>query len=164
MQRCIRHKERNILDHLPEAERPLVQRKLRGAWAQPDVDDARRDLHALARALAKQRPGAAASLREGLEQTLTVNRLGVTGALLRTAESTNPVESMIEIVRDHSRRVKRWSSGEMALRWAAAGMLAAQGQFRRVKGFRQLPQLAAALEKATADEPGLLNLPAAVTA
>ena len=71
---------------------------------------------------------------------------------------------MIEIVRDHSRRVKRWSSGEMALRWAAAGMLAAQSQFRRVKGFRQLPQLAAALEHATADQPGLLDLPAAVTA
>jgi hypothetical protein len=67
-------------------------------------------------------------------------------------------------VRDHSRRVKRWSSGEMALRWAAAGMLAAQDQFRRVKGHRELPQLAAALENATADEPGLLDLPAAVTA
>lgn len=164
IQRCRRHKERNILDHLPEAERPLVQRKLRAAWTQPNADDARRDLHALARALDKQRPGAAASLREGLDQTLTVNRLGVTGSLLKTAESTNPVESMIEIVRDHSRRVKRWSSGEMALRWAAAGMVAAQSQFRRVKGFRQLPQLAAALEQATADEPGLLDVPQAVTA
>ncbi|HEX2307601.1 MAG TPA: hypothetical protein VHI14_04730, partial [Jatrophihabitantaceae bacterium] len=79
-------------------------------------------------------------------------------SLLQTVDSTNPVESMIEIVRDHSRRVKRWSSGEMALRWAAAGMLAAQTQFRRVKGFRELPQLAAALERATADEPGLLHV------
>jgi len=58
--------------------------------------------------------------------------------------------------------VKRWSSGEMALRWAAAGMLAAEGQFRRVKGYRQLPQLASALERATADQPGLLDLPYAV--
>jgi putative transposase len=164
IQRCRRHKERNVLDHLPEAERPLVQRKLRAAWATSDHGQAKAALEALARALAKQRPGAAASLREGLDQTLTVNRLGVTGSLLRTVESTNPVESMIEIVRDHSRRVKRWSSGEMALRWAAAGMLAAQSQFRRVKGFRQLPQLAAALERATADEPGLLDLPATVTA
>ena len=164
IQRCRRHKERNVTDHLPEAERPLVQRKLRAAWAKDAAAEARADLEALARALTKQRPGAAASLREGLDQTLTVNRLGVTGSLLRTAESTNPVESMIEIVRDHSRRVKRWSSGEMALRWAAAGMLAADSQFRRVKGYRQLPQLAAALEYATADEPGLLDLPATVTA
>lgn len=92
---------------------------------------------------------------------MTVNRLGVTGSLLRTVESTNPAESMIEIVRDHSRRVKRWQHGEMALRWAAAGMLAAQEQFRRVKGYRQLPQLLAALEAATAEEPGLLTAPAA---
>jgi putative transposase len=77
-------------------------------------------------------------------------------------ESTNPVESMIEIVRDHATRVKRWGSGEMALRWAAAGMLAAESQFRRVKGYRELPQLARALERATAEEPGLLDL--AVTA
>jgi putative transposase len=69
---------------------------------------------------------------------------------------------MIKIVRDHSRRVKRWSSGEMALRWAAAGMLAAQARFRRIKGYRQLPQLVAALETATADEPGLLGLHHAV--
>jgi len=129
-----------------------------------DAAAAHAELESIARGLAKQRPGAAASLREGLEATLTVNRLGVGGSLLATLESTNPVESMIEIIRDHSRRVKRWSSGEMALRWAAAGMLAAQAQFRRVKGFRELPQLAAALKTATADEPGLLHLPAAVTA
>ncbi len=70
---------------------------------------------------------------------------------------------MIEIVRDHSRKVKNWSSGEMALRWAAAGMLAAEGQFRRVKGYRQLPQLATARDRARPlDQPGLLDLPHAV--
>jgi transposase-like protein len=152
-QRCRRHKERNILDHLPEAERPLVQRKLRAAWAKPTADQAKSDLESLARSLARQRPGAAASLREGLDDTLTVNRLGVTGSLLKTVDSTNPVESMIEIIRDHSRRVKRWSSGEMALRWAAAGMTAAQAQFRRVKGFRQLPALARALEQHVGYQP-----------
>ena len=89
-----------------------------------------------------------------------MNRLGVTDSLLRTVESTNPAESMIEIVRDHSRRVKRWQDGEMALRWAAAGMLAAEGQFRRVKGYAQLPALLAALVAATADEPGLLTVEA----
>jgi len=164
IQRCRRHKERNVTDHLPEAERPLVQRRLRAAWALGDADQAKIELEQLARSLDRQRPGAAASLREGLELTLTVTRLGVGGKLLQTLESTNPVESMIEIVRDHATRVKRWSSGEMALRWAAAGMLAAQGQFRRVKGYQELPQLALALERATAEEPGLLDLPSAVSA
>jgi putative transposase len=162
IQRCRQHKERNVLDHLPEAERPLVQRRLRVAWQLADAGQARAELEQLARSLDRQRPGAAASLREGLEQTLTVTRLGVGGKLLQTLESTNPIESMIEIVRDHAGRVKRWSSGEMALRWAAAGMLAAQGQFRRVKGYQELPKLALALERATAQEPGLLDLPAAV--
>jgi putative transposase len=164
IQRCRRHKERNVLDHLPEAERPLVQRRLRAAWALADADQAKTELEQLARSLDRQRPGAAASLREGLAETLTVTRLGVGGKLLQTVESTNPVESMIEIVRDHAGRVKRWSSGEMALRWAAAGMLAAQGQFRRVKGYQELPRLTLALERATVEEPGLLDLPAAVGA
>jgi putative transposase len=141
-----------------------MQRKLRAAWANADPLAARAELEALARALARQRPGAAASLREGLDETLTVNRLGVTGTLLRTLESTNPVESMIEIVRDHARRVKHWTSGEMALRWAAAGMLAAQAQFRRVKGFRALPQLARALERAVGYQPDERDLPSLVTA
>ena len=82
-QRCRIHKERNILDHLPEGERPLVRRKLRQAWAKPTVAEAHADLDALARSLARRRPGAAASLREGLDDTLTVNRLGVTGTLPR---------------------------------------------------------------------------------
>jgi putative transposase len=88
----------------------------------------------------------------------------VTGSLLKTVESTNPVESMIEIVRDHARRVKRWSSGEMALRWAAAGMTAAQSQFRRVKGFRELPALARALEHAVGYKPTTSEIPHPVTA
>jgi transposase-like protein len=155
VQRCRRHKERNVTDHLPEAERPIVQRRLRAAWANPDPEQAQHELETLARTLAHKRPGAAASLREGLPETLTVNRLGVGGKLLQTVESTNPMESMIEIVRDHAGRVKRWSSGEMALRWAAAGMLAAEAQFRRVKGYQELPALAAALERATTDEPPL---------
>jgi putative transposase len=111
IQRCRQHKERNVLDHLPEAERPLVQRRLRAAWALADADQARAELEQLARSLDRQRPGAAASLREGLELTLTVTRLGVGGKLLQTVASTNPMESMIEIVRDHAGRVKRWSSG-----------------------------------------------------
>lgn len=146
--RCRTHKERNVLDHLPEAERPWVRRKLRAAWANPDAGEAEAALRALATRLERINPDAAASLREGLTETLTVTRLGVTGSLLKTVMGTNPVESMIEIVREHARNVKRWQPGDMRLRWAAAGMLAAADQFRRVKGYRQLPQLARALRHA----------------
>ena len=157
-QRCRLHKERGILDHLPEAEHDWVRRKLRAGWTLDDADQTKRDLEALARALARKHPGAAGALREGLDETLTVTRLGITGSLLRTVFSTNPVESMIEIVRDHAANVKRWRDGTMALRWAAAGMEAARTQFRRVKGYRQLPLLAAALEAATANQPDTLDL------
>ena len=155
--RCRLHKERNVLDHLPEAERPWVRRKLRAAWANPDADEAEAALRALARQLEKVNPDAAASLREGLADTLTVTRLGITGSLLKTVMSTNPMESMIEIVRDHARNVKHWQRGDMRLRWAAAGMLAAATQFRRVKGYRQLPLLAAALHTTVGAETPTQN-------
>jgi transposase-like protein len=159
--RCRAHKERNILDHLPETERPWVRRKLRAAWANPNAGEAEASLKALASQLERVNPDAAASLREGLADTLTVTRLGVTGSLLKTVMSTNPVESMIDIVREHARNVKRWQNGDMRLRWAAAGMLAAATQFRRVKGYRQLPKLAAALAHAVgADDPSTVAVTA----
>lgn len=159
--RCRAHKERNIVDHLPEAERPWVRRKLRAAWANPNANEAEAALRALAGQLERVNPDAAASLREGLAETVTVTRLGVTGTLLKTVMSTNPVESMIEIVREHARNVKRWQDGDMRLRWAAAGMLAASNQFRRVKGYRQLPQLARALRHAVgADDPSTIAVTA----
>jgi len=156
--RCRIHKERNVIGHLPDAEHAWVRRKLRQGWANRDPAAARAELDRLARALQRQHPGAASSLREGLHETLTVTRLGIDGALLKTVFSTNPVESMIEIVREHASNVKRWRDGEMTLRWAAAGMESARSQFRRVKGYRQLPQLAAALKAATIEEPGLAEL------
>jgi transposase-like protein len=159
--RCRVHKERNVMDHLPEAERPWVRRKLRAAWANPDPVEAEAALKALASRLESVNPDAAASLREGLAETLTVTRLGVTGSLLKTVMSTNPVESMIEIVRAHARNVKRWKDGTMRLRWAVAGMDAAASQFRRVKGYRQLPKLAAALRHAVgADDPSTIAVTA----
>jgi putative transposase len=147
VQRCVRHKERNVLQHLPERDRPLVKRRLRSAWAETDHDRALDRLRALAGELERTHPGAAGSLREGLEETLTLNRLGIRGSLKRTLESTNPCESMIECVRRTSRNVKRWSSGEMALRWTAAGMLEAERQFRRIIGYRDLAKLAIAIER-----------------
>jgi threonine dehydrogenase-like Zn-dependent dehydrogenase len=100
----------------------------------------------LAAELDKTHPGAAASLREGMAETLTILRLGVPPTLARTLRSTNPVESMIEICREHSKNVKRWRDGTMVLRWCAAGMLEAGHQFRRVNGHLHLPKLRAALE------------------
>ena len=146
VQRCVRHKERNVLEHLPERDRPAVKRRLRGAWAESDHERALDRLRALAGELDRTHPGAAASLREGLAETLTLNRLGIRGHLKRTLESTNPCESMIECVRRTSRNVKRWQSGEMALRWTAAGMLEAERQFRRIIGYRDLATLAIAIE------------------
>jgi transposase-like protein len=147
VQRCIRHKERNVLEHLAERDRPPVKRRLRVAWAETDHGRARERLRALAADLDRSHPGAAGSLREGLEETLTLTRLGIGGNLKRTLESTNPCESMIECVRRTSRNVKRWSSGEMALRWTAAGMLEAEQQFRRVIGYTDLAKLAVAIER-----------------
>jgi transposase-like protein len=147
VQRCQRHKERNVVDHLPERERPWVRRKLRAAWEDPNHRSALAALEALARQLDTSHPGAAASLREGLAETLTVTRLGLRGRLKATMASTNPCESMIEIVRRTQRNVKRWRSGEMRLRWTAAGMLEAEKQFRRIKGHRELPLLLAALHR-----------------
>jgi len=147
VQRCVRHKERNVLEHLPERERPLVKQRLRRAWALDDHPRALDQLRQLASELERSYPGAAGSLREGMEETLTLTRLGVTGSLKRTLESTNPCESMLEIVRHTQRNVKRWSSGEMALRWTAAGMLEAERQFRRIIGYRDLATLVVAIER-----------------
>ena len=132
---------RNVLDHLPEEQRPWVKRKLAAAWAEPDANMARKALEALADSLEKNYPGAAASLREGLEETITINRLMLTGALRRTIRSTNPIESAIEIARTTARRVKRWRNGNQVLRWTLAGLKEAERRFRRVAGYRELPLL-----------------------
>src|SRR4051794_1987877 len=147
VQRCVRHKERNVLAHLPERDQPLVRRRLRAAWALDDHDRALEQLRRLADELARSHPGAAASLREGMEETLTVTRLGVRGQLKRTLASTNPCESMIDTVRRVSRNVKRWQNGDMCLRWTAAGMLEAETQVRKITGYPDLAKPATAVER-----------------
>jgi transposase-like protein len=107
---------------------------VRAAYRNPDALAAQTTLEEFAKRLDKSHPGAASSLREGLSETLTIARLGVPPTLARTLLSTNPIESMIEICRDHSRNAKRWQDGTMALRWCAAGMLEAKKQFHRVIG------------------------------
>jgi transposase-like protein len=141
-----------VLDHLPERDRPAVKRRLRAAWKLTDPLAANDRLELLAVELERSHPGAASSLREGLAETLTLQRLGVTDSLAKTLASTNPIESMIECVRRTSRNVKRWQSGDMCLRWTAAGMLEAEQQFRRIVGYRDLAKLANAVERHVANE------------
>ena len=120
---------------------------MRAAWSLPDPELARQRLELLASELDRTWPDAAGSLREGMHDTLTLMRLGITGKLATTLCSTNPCESMIEIVRFTQRNVRRWQDGDMRKRWTAAGMLAAEQQFRRIIGYRDLATLVIAIER-----------------
>jgi transposase-like protein len=145
--RCHRHKERNVTDLLPERDRDQVRARIRAAWALSDAELAEQRLELLASELDRTWPDAAGSLREGMHDTLTLMRLGITGKLATTLSSTNPCESMIEIVRYTQRNVKRWQDGDMRKRWTAAGMLVAEQQFRRIIGYRDLAKLVIAVER-----------------
>jgi transposase-like protein len=147
IQRCQQHKIRNVIDKLPDRLKQVTERRMRQAYHAESALKAEGELEQLARELGKTHPGAAASLREGMAETLTILRLEVPPTLARTLHSTNPVESMIEICREHAKNVKRWRDGTMALRWCAAGMLEAGHQFRRVNGHMHLPKLRAALNR-----------------
>jgi putative transposase len=146
VQRCQLHKLRNVTDRLPEAVAATVAKRMRRAYHHTDPLIAQAELEALARELDRSHPGAASSLREGLTETLTISRLGVPPTLARTLRSTNSIESMISICRDHAANVKRWRDGQMVLRWVAAGMGEAAKQFRRVNGHLHLPALRTALD------------------
>ena len=150
IQRCQLHKLRNVCDRLPDALASTVAKRMRMAYHLADPLLAEAELEDLARSLDRSHPGAAASLREGLAETLTIVRLGVPPTLARTLRSTNSIESMIEICRDHAANVKRWQDGQMVLRWIAAGMGEARRQFRRVNGHLHLPALRVALDQTIA--------------
>jgi transposase-like protein len=158
--RCQLHKIRNVKRYLPDKVARVVERRMRAAYRNPDPLAGQGDLEALATELEHSHPGAAGSLREGLAETFTVARLRVPPTLARTLRSTNPVESMIEICRDHAANVKRWESGTMALRWCAAGLFEAKKQFRRVNGHLHLRALRAALD----EHAGVAVTPPAYTA
>jgi putative transposase len=145
--RCHRHKERNVCDLLPERDRDQVRARMRAAWSLTDAELAEERLELLASELDRTWPDAAGSLREGMAETLTLMRLGIAGQLAKTLCSTNPCESMIEIVRHTQRNVKRWRDGDMRKRWTAAGMLVAEQQFRRIIGYRDLAKLVIAIER-----------------
>jgi putative transposase len=154
IQRCQLHKIRNVKDHLPQRLRSSVGRRMTDAYHAGSALEAEAALLTLAKELDRTHPGAAASLREGLHETLTVLRLGVSPTLARTLRSTNAIESMISVCREHAANVKRWRDGQMALRWCAAGMIEAAKQFRRVNGHLHLPTLRAALQREIAEPVG----------
>ena len=146
IQRCQEHKRRNVIEHLPEDMHASVKRALKDAWSAPDADLGRRQLQRLATSLQSKHPGAAASLREGLEETLTVQELGITGALYRTLRTTNPIENLNGSVARYCRNVKRWGDGQMVLRWVASALTDAAHRMRKLRGCSQMRSLLKALD------------------
>jgi transposase-like protein len=141
VQRCQIHKRRNVKEHLPKSAQGDYDRRIRNAYAMTEYAAAKAELEKIFRQLERINPSAARSLEEGLEETLTVHRLGVGTLLRRTLASTNPIESCFSIVEKVTRNVKRWREGEQSLRWTATALREAQKKFRRVKGYRELERL-----------------------
>lgn len=150
IQRCQVHKRRNVLDHLAEEQKPEVARKLNAAYALEDYAAAKQALDRLHRELMHSNPSAARSLGEGMEQTLTVHRLRMPMQLRLTLASTNVIESAFAIVERVCLNVKRWHGGDQRERWVGSGLLVAEKQFRRVKGYKQIPALIRELEALSA--------------
>ncbi len=152
---CSTLQKRNILDHLPFNRKLYVARRLAEAWASDSAALARRRLKTLRQWLERNgEHGAAASLREGMEETLTVLKLELPAALRGFLVTTNAIENLIGSARRTSRNVTRWRSGEMILRWTAVGLLHAEQSFRRIRGYRHLPLLKRALR----EQPAKLDL------
>jgi transposase-like protein len=150
IQRCQEHKRRNVIEHLPQELQASVGRAMRDAWNGANAELAKKQLQRLAASLNAKHPGAAASLREGLEDTLTVQALGITGALYRTLRTTNPIENLNGSIAHFTRNVKRWKDGQMTLRWIAGALSDAKGRFRKLRGHRDMKLLLAALKAKSA--------------
>ena len=151
VQRCQVHKVRNVVGHLPDDRHADVRAAMREAYKCTKIETAKRLLNNLARSLQKKHPSAAASLREGLDETLTVMGLGLSASLTRSLSTTNPVENMNGRIRTTARRVKRWDSGTMILRWVLVGVLEAARGFRRLKGHKGMDVLVAKLKQHGSD-------------
>jgi len=147
VQRCQVHKVRNVLGHLPNERHNEVRAAIREAYKCTKIDTAKRLLNNLARTLQRKHPSAAASLREGIDETLTVMSLGLGSTLTRTLSTTNPIENLNGLIRATTRRVKRWDDGTMILRWALVGVLEAQRGFRRLRGHKDMNILVAHLKQ-----------------
>ncbi len=145
VQRCQWHKRENVVGYLPKREQGLWRRKLQAAYSQPTYAAAHRALARLLRELQLRNASAAASLAEGLDETLTLHRLGVFTELGTSFKTTNLIESVMARVQDRTARVDHWRTSDQKLRWCAAALWALEAQFRRVKGCDKLPLLVQAL-------------------
>lgn len=145
IQRCQTHKRRNVEEQLPKTRRKQIGETIAAAYNSGNAGHAKKVLTGLAKQLEKKHPSAASSLREGLDETLTVMRLGLTGALLRTLRTTNPIENLNGLIRDRIHNVRNWQGGHMVLRWVAAALTEAAKGFRRLRGYAEMPKLVAAL-------------------
>ena len=153
LQRCQLHKRRNVTAHLPQSYRDRVERKMIGAYQMTHYGDAKETLEKLHRELMELNPSAARSLAEGMEETLTVHRLRIDGLLRLTLATTNPIESAFSTVDRICSRVKCWRRGDHRERWVGASLWLAERNFRRVKGYKQLPKLLAELAKLNTPPP-----------
>lgn len=151
VQRCQLHKRRNLKDHLPKEHREAVDRRIRAAYNMATYEDARRSLELTIGHLERLNPSAATSLREGLEETLTLHKLGVPQALRRSLSSTNLIESCFSMTRKITAQVKRWKGGDQVQRWAATALLEAEKRFRRINGYKAIPTLVNAINKTVDD-------------
>ena len=150
IQRCQVHKMHNVLDYLPKHKREWVKRKLRKAWTTENAAESTRQLRSLANSFHTQYPDAAASLREGLEETVTILKLKIPGLLQKSLRSTNTIESAFSMVAKNIRNVKNWKNGTMVQRWACAALLDAERRFHRINGYRSMAVLISEIQRLTA--------------
>jgi len=158
IQRCQVHKKRNVLSHLPQSEQGNIGLAMSKAYLEYDYDDAKRQLEAIANNLENRYPSAAASMREGLEETLTVNRLQIHGLLRSSLTSTNMIESANSVASGIVKKITKWRDGEMLLKHMAAAFLEAERGFRRVKGYRHIPTLIVSLQRNLGDDADVNTL------
>ena len=147
VQRCQQHKRRNVLNHLPKERQHAIDARISAAYKMASYADARKSLELTVKYLEILNPSASASLKEGLEETLTAHKLGVTELLRKTLQTTNPIESCFSVTRTITGRVKRWRGNDMVQRWAVASLLRAEKKFKRVKGYKEIPKLLVALQQ-----------------
>jgi transposase-like protein len=147
VQRCQQHKQRNVAEHLPKYLQGEFRRKIKAAYGMTEYAQAKTSLETIIRELDRINPSAAASLREGMEETLTLHRLGVPTALRVSLSTTNPMESPFATVRERTCRVRRWRGSDQAQRWAAAVLLRVEKAWRRIRGSGHMSVLIEALRR-----------------
>jgi Transposase and inactivated derivatives len=152
VQRCQMHKRRNVKGHLPLKHQSTIDARIKAAYNMSSYEEAKESLSLTVKYLDKINPSAANSLREGLEETLTIHKLGIAGLLRKTLSTTNPIESCFSVTRTVTLRVKRWREGDMRRRWAVAALLRAEKKFKRIKGYKDILKLVAALQQKTLDK------------